>query len=306
VFARSKIFLLFIATLAFITLFSASSPQELGSAEIETVKVADRVYMLIGNGGNIGVSVGKDGVLIIDSMMAPQSEKVKAAVAEIHNSPIRFVINTHFHFDHAGGNEPLGKAGALILAHKNVKKRMKEEWSHWFFDYKIPPFPDTALPSVTFSDAITFHINDDEIHAFHVENAHTDSDVIIYFREANVLHMGDLCFAGGYPFIDAPHGGSIDGYISALDNVIDMIDEDTKVIPGHGPLSNREELKAYRDMLSTVRDRIARYVEEGKSIEEVLQSKPTADFDERFSKQMPAEAFVRIVFNDISKENSPI
>jgi glyoxylase-like metal-dependent hydrolase (beta-lactamase superfamily II) len=178
---------------------------------------------------------------------------------------------------------------------------MQEEWSHWALGYKIPPFPKTALPGVTFPDTITLRLNGDEIHAFHVENAHTDTDVIVYFRNANVVHTGDLCFAGGYPFIDVPHGGSIDGYIAALDKVLEKIDDNTKVIPGHGSLSNRQELKAYRDMLSTVRDRISKHVEEGKTVEEVLASNPTADFDEEFSKQMPAEAFVRIVYDDLSK-----
>jgi glyoxylase-like metal-dependent hydrolase (beta-lactamase superfamily II) len=178
---------------------------------------------------------------------------------------------------------------------------MSEEWSHWFYGYKIPPFPETALPDATFNDSAVLHFNGDEIHAFHVENAHTDTDVIVYFQKANVLHTGDLCFAGGYPFIDVPHGGSIDGCISGLNEVMGKIDENTKVIPGHGPLTNRKELQAYRDMLSTVRDRISEHVKEGKTVEEVLASNPTADFDEEFSKQMPTEAFIRIVYDDLSK-----
>jgi glyoxylase-like metal-dependent hydrolase (beta-lactamase superfamily II) len=292
--------LCFMIALGFMVVFSSSSPQELGPAEVGTVKVTDGVYMLIGNGGNIGVSVGEDGVLLIDSLMPPQYEQVKAAVAGISDGPVRFVINTHFHFDHAGGNELFRKDGAMILGHDNVRKRMQEEWSHWSLGYKIPPFPETALPDATFNDSAILRFNGDEIYALHVENAHTDSDAIIFFKKANVVHMGDLCFAGGYPFIDVPHGGSTEGYISALDKVLNMIDDDTKVIPGHGPLSNRKELQAYRNMLSTVRDRIAEHVEEGKTLEEVLEAKPTADFDEQFSKQMPAEAFVKIVFNDIS------
>jgi len=300
VLARSKKILPFIITLTFLTLFSSSFPQDIGPAEIETVKVRDGVFMLIGNGGNIGVSVGEDGILLVDSLMAGQNDEVKAAVAGIDGGPIRFVVNTHFHFDHSGGNELLQKDGALILGHENAKKRMKEEWSHWFFDYKIPPFPESALPKAVFTDSVTLHINGDEVQAIHLGNAHTDTDVVVYFRKANVVHMGDINFAGGYPFIDVPHGGSTAGYISALDKVIGMIDENTRVIPGHGPLSNRAELEAYRDMMRTVRDRIARYVEEGKTIDEVLESKPTADFDEKFSKQMPAEAFVRIVYNDFS------
>lgn len=300
----SRKFLTYVTILALITLFSSSFPQDIGPADIETVKVTDGVYMLIGNGGNIGVSVGEDGILFIDSLMAPQYEGVKEAVAAIHGGTIRFVINTHFHFDHAGGNESLQKDGAFILAHKNGRERMLQEWSHWALGYKIPPFPENALPDATFTDSVTLHFNGNEIHAVHLENAHTDTDVVVYFRDANVLHTGDLWFAGGYPFIDVPHGGSTDGYVKALDKVIGMIDENTKVIPGHGSLSNRKELQAYRDMISTVRDRISGYVEEGKTVEEVLESKPTADFDERFSKQMPAEAFVRIVYDDIANTDT--
>jgi glyoxylase-like metal-dependent hydrolase (beta-lactamase superfamily II) len=297
-----KKLLYFIIALGVMAVFSPPFPQDsqLGPAEIKTVKVTDGVHMLMGNGGNIGVSVGEDGVLLIDSLMPPQYEQVKAAVEDIDDGPIRFVINTHFHFDHTGGNELLRKDGAVIIAHDNVRKHMKQEWSHWALPTKIPPFPEMALPALTINESAVFHINGDEIHSFHVKNAHTDSDVIVYFRKANVVHLGDLFFAGGYPFIDVPHGGSTAGYISALDKVLEKIDENTKVIPGHGPLTNRKELQAYRNMLSTVRDRISRYVEQGKTLEEVLALKPTADFDEKFSKQMPAELFVRIVFNDFA------
>ena len=297
--------LLLLTTICAIAAFySSSSIQELGPAEIETVKVTDGVYMLMGNGGNIGVSVGMGGVLLIDSLMPPQYEKVKAAVAEIDGGPVRFVINTHFHFDHTGGNEALRKDGAMILGHDSVRKRMQEEWSHWALGYKIPPFPEMALPDATFNNSAVLYLNGDEIHAYHVKNAHTDTDVIVYFRKSNVVHMGDLFFAGGYPFIDVPHGGSTEGYIAALDKVIDNIDNNTKVIPGHGPLSSRAELRAYRDMVSTVRDRIFHHVEQGKTIEEVLAAKPTADYDKNYSKQMPMEAFVRIVFDDLSKIGS--
>jgi glyoxylase-like metal-dependent hydrolase (beta-lactamase superfamily II) len=293
--------LLYVIALAFITVFSSSFAQDVDQVQIKTVKVTDGVYMLMGYGGNIGVSVGENGILLIDCQVAELTEKIKAAIAEINSSPIRFVINTHLHYDHVGGNEPLGKAGALILAHDNVRKRMKTEWSHSFFDFKIPPYPEIALPVVTFTDSVTFHLNGDEIHAFHIENAHSDSDTVVYFRKANVVHMGDLYFVGGYPFIDVPHGGSINGFISAVDKVLDMIDEGTKVIPGHGPLSNREELQAYRDMLITVRDRILRQIEEGKTLEEVLASKPTADFDKGREQYVPPEGFVKLLYEDLLK-----
>jgi len=285
----------------FTVLVSSSFTQDFEQVQIQTIQVSDGVYMLVGRGGNIGVSVGEDGVLLIDSQFAELSEKVKAAIAEIDSGPIRFVLNTNWHYDHARGNAPLGQAGAVIMAHSKSRERMTAEQYHPFFDLRIPAYPETALPVVTFADSITLHLNNDEIQVFHLETAHSDADLAFYFRRANVIHLGDLYFVGGYPFIDVPHDGSIDGLISAVDRVLSMIDENTKVIPGHGRLSNREELQEYRDMLVTVRDRIKRQIKEGKTLEEIIASKPTADFDEARKQMIPPDDFVKIIFKDLSK-----
>lgn len=257
--------------------------------------------MLAGGGGNIGVSVGKDGILLVDSQFAELVEKIKAAIKEINGGPIRYVINTHLHYDHTNGNEPLGKAGALIIAHDNVRNGMKSEWSHGAFDMKIPPYPEIALPVITYADSVTIHFNDEEIHAIYLGNAHTDGDTVVYFRKANVIHMGDLYFNGGYPFIDVPHGGSVNKIIEAISRILGKIDKDTKVIPGHGPLSNREELEGYRDMLVTIRNKILQLIKEGKTLEEVIASKPTAEFDKTHQLIMPKDLFVRILYEDLSR-----
>jgi glyoxylase-like metal-dependent hydrolase (beta-lactamase superfamily II) len=275
--------------------------QEFEKVQIETVKVTEGVYMLVGSGGNIGVSAGENGILLIDDQFAQLFEKIKRAISNFNGGPIRIVLNTNWHYDHVSGNEPLGKSGAIIIGHENSRKGMTSEQSYPEFDVKIPPYPEAALPAVTFTDALTLYFNGDEIRAIHIEKAHSDADILVYFRKANVIHTGDLYFSGGYPFIDVPHGGSIDGMIRAADRILNMIDASTKVIPGHGHLSNRGELQEYRDMLVTVRDRIGRQIKEGKTLEEVLSSKPTADFDKGREQLIPPEMFVKIVYNDLSK-----
>lgn len=298
---RLKSLLSFLVLLILLTPFSAPSAQEFDKVQIKTIKATDQVYMLMGPGGNIGVSVGKDGVLLVDDQFAELHEKIKTAISKIHSGPIRFVLNTNWHYDHVKGNEPLGKAGAVIIAHENSRKRMAAEQYHPFFDLKIPPYPEAALPVITFSDSITLYLNDEEIYVFHIKNAHSDADIAILFRKANVMHTGDLYFSAGYPFIDVPHGGCIDGTIAAADTILEMIDENTKVIPGHGPLSNREGLKNYRHMLATIRDRVMQQIKEGKTLEEIIASKPTSEFDEDWAEAMPPEAIVKIIYNDLSK-----
>jgi cyclase len=298
---RLKTLLLFLGPLMLLTLFSASFAQEFNKVEIKTIKITDRVYMLIGSGGNIGVSVGEDGILLVDDQFAELHEKIKAAISKIHSGPIRFVLNTNWHYDHVEGNELLSKAGALIIAHEDSRKRMTVDQYFPLFDFKRPAFPEAALPVMTFTNSITLHFNDDEIHAFHIKNAHSDADIAIFFRKANVIHTGDLYFVGGYPFIDVSHGGSIDGMIAAADIILEMIDENTKVIPGHGRLSNREELQDYRNMMVTVKERILQHIKEGKTLEEIIAAKPTADLDKEWSEQMSPEDIVKIVYNDLTK-----
>ncbi|UCC73210.1 MAG: MBL fold metallo-hydrolase [Gemmatimonadota bacterium] len=290
-----------VAALAVLCLASVAGPearaQNWEDVEIESVELAPGVHMLTGRGGNLGLSAGEDGVFLIDDQYAPLTEKIVAAIRSISDAPIRFVINTHWHGDHVGGNENLGKAGTLILAHDNVRARMSVEQFMAAFDRIVPPSPEAALPVVTFSESVTFHLNGYELRAFHVENAHTDGDAIIRFRGANVVHMGDVYWSSAYPFIDYSAGGSIDGVIAAVQRVLATVDDDTKIIPGHGPLSNKAELGEYLGMLVGVRDAIVAEIAEGRSVEEVIAASPTAEWDEEWGEgYLNPETFTRIVY----------
>ncbi len=265
--------------------------------EIKTVEIAGGVYMLIGAGGNIGFSVGEDGVFLIDDQFAPLTPKISAAIAEVSEQPIRFLVNTHWHYDHTGGNENLGNDGAVIVAHDNVRRRMSTGGMIEFFKNQIPASPPAALPVITFADSVTFHLNGDQLDVFHVPPAHTDGDSIIHFKNANVVHMGDVYFNGIYPFIDSSSGGSVDGVIAAAERVLGMTDDQTRFIPGHGELSGRAGLEAYVEMLKDVRARIGALVEAGKSLEETVAAEPTAAWDDPWGKAfLKPEQFTAIVY----------
>ena len=257
---------------------------DFSKVEIAAEKLADGVYMLTGAGGNLGLSVGNDAVFLIDDQYAPMTPKIQAAISAITAKPFKFVLNTHWHGDHTGGNESFAEWGALIVAHDNVRKRMSSEQLIDFFKMRVEASPPAALPLVTFGADVTFHINGDEVRAIHVPAAHTDGDAIVHFRRADVLHMGDIYFNNLYPFIDKSSGGGADGVIAAVDRALALATDRTKIIPGHGPLATKADLRAYREMLATVQGRIKAQVAAGKSTNEIVDSKPTREFDEKWGK----------------------
>jgi glyoxylase-like metal-dependent hydrolase (beta-lactamase superfamily II) len=270
------------------------------TVRIQTVPVASGIYMLVGSGGNIGVSVGEDAVFLVDDQFAPLTGKIIEAVKAISDKPIRFLLNTHWHGDHTGGNENFSKAGVIIVAHDNVRQRMSVEQFIARFNRRTPPAPKPALPVITFSEVATFHLNGDDIHAVHVKNAHTDGDVLVHWQKANVMHMGDTFFNGSYPFIDLSSGGSINGVIDAAAAALTYANDQTRIIPGHGPLSVKADLVAYRDMLVAVRDKVQKLIAEGKPLAQVLAAKPSAGFDAKWGKGfMKADDFVTTVFESL-------
>ena len=291
------------ATLVALAALPAAAQQDYSKVEVRTLQVAPSVYMITGAGGNIGLSVGDDAVFVIDDQFAELSERIRAAITAVSPKPVRFVLNTHWHFDHVGGNENFGKAGALIVAHDNVRRRMSSEQFIESLRMKVPPSPAVALPVVTFAGAVTFHLNGEEIRAIHVPDAHTDGDAIVHFVRSDVVHMGDVYFNGFYPFIDTSSGGSVDGVVAAADKILAMITDKTKVIPGHGPLSNKSELKAYRDMLATVAGRVRQKLRDGGKIEEITaDASITADFDPKWgSGFIPPNKFREMVAMNLIK-----
>ena len=278
----------------------ATAQQDFSKVEIKTQKLSDTTYMMEGAGGNIGLSVGPDAVFIVDDQFAPLTPKIEAAIATLTSKPVKFVINTHWHFDHTGGNVNLGKAGALIVAHDNVRKRMSSEGFIEFLNMKTQPDPKEALPVVTFAADVTFHLNGDEVFVFHVPRAHTDGDSLIHFRKSNVIHMGDTFFNKLYPFIDTSSGGTVDGMVAAVDKALAIGNDATKYIPGHGPLASKADLQAYRTMLATIGDRIRTQVRAGAKLEDVVAAKPTADFDEAWGEGfLPPARFIEMVYKNL-------
>lgn len=265
--------------LPFLFLHLNAEAQNFEDVEIVTTQVSDHIYMLEGSGGNIGVCVGKDGPILIDDQYAPLSEKIKEAVRAITDLPVQFVINTHFHHDHSGGNEVFGET-AHIIAHENARQRI--------IDYELDQVEQgnqsavkpAALPALVFNDDMTVYQNDMQIELIYITHAHTDGDVAVYFREENVIHMGDLYVQYGWPFVDMMKGGNVLGMVESLDHILSVIDGDTKIIPGHGKLATRSEMIAFNDMLRTVIARVRSAKQNGKSLEEILKMKPMEGYED--------------------------
>lgn len=282
---------------------SSADAQEATPVRIVATQVRGSVYMLEGQGGNMGLLVGSDGALLIDDQFAPLSEKIMGAIQAVTDADVRFLVNTHWHQDHTGGNENFGKAGAVIVAHENVRKRMSVEQFIEAFERKVPASPRAALPVVTFAESVRFHLNDEEVHVFHVVGAHTDGDSIIHFERANVFHLGDIYFSAGYPYVDTSSGGTFDGVIAAVDQVLAMANDETKLIPGHGPLTGIAELRSYRAVLGELRSRIVTLLEAGKTVDEIVAAKPSQDHDEQWGTGfMKPDQWVRIVTKSLASK----
>ncbi|HEX6202423.1 MAG TPA: MBL fold metallo-hydrolase [Thermoanaerobaculia bacterium] len=282
---------------------AARAQTNFDEVEIKTVSVAPGVWMLVGAGGNIGVSAGADGVFLVDDQYAPLTPKILAAVKGVSERPVRFVVNTHWHGDHTGGNENLGGAGAVIVAHDNVRQRMSTDQFMAAFDRTVPASPPAALPVITFAGGVTFHLNGDTLEVVHLPAGHTDGDSAVIWREADVIHAGDLFFNGGYPFVDLGSGGSVDGLIAAVDRLLERAGEGTKIIPGHGALASRADLAAYAEMLKATRAAVAALIAEGKSREEVLAAEPLAAWDEKWGGGfINAERFTGTLFDSLTAD----
>lgn len=247
--------------------------------ELNTTKLTNSMYVIHGSGGNVILSIGNDGIILVDDQYAPVTEKMKSVIANITNKPIKFVINTHWHPDHVGGNEKLGEAGAIIISHDNVRKRLSNDQFFELINQTIPALSKKGLPIITFSDNMTFYQNNDEIRISYLDNGHTDGDSAVYFTQNNVIHVGDDFSDRAYPFMDLSTGGSIDGLISSLQSIISMINNDTKVVAGHSGISNQTKVKDYVGMLIDVRSVISNMIKEGKTLDEIIQSKPTSQYD---------------------------
>jgi glyoxylase-like metal-dependent hydrolase (beta-lactamase superfamily II) len=283
---------------------AATAQTNFDTVRVRAERLSESVYVLFGAGGNIGLSVGRDGAFIIDDQFAPLSEKIKAAVAAITDRPVRFVVNTHWHGDHTGGNANFGRAGSVIIAHDNVRRRMSTEQVRG--TNRTPPSPPEALPVITFTQSVSLHLNGDSVRVVALPASHTDGDALIYFTKANVLHMGDTFFFGAYPFVDRNSGGSFEGVIAVADTALALTNAATKIIPGHGPVATRAELQDYRRVLATVRDRIKALVVQGKTLPEVAAAKPTAEFDDRYGRGfINADAFLDMAYNDLKAKYAP-
>ncbi len=267
---------------------------------ITTVPVAANIHMLSGKGGNIGVFTGADGTFVIDDQFAPLTEKILAAIKAVGGDTPRFLINTHFHGDHTGGNENLGKAGTLIVSHHNVRTRLQNGYVIGAFGMKTAPAEPAALPTLTYSKKMKFHINGETVKAIHVHNAHTDGDSFVHFPAANAVHAGDLFFNGFYPFIDGDHGGSLKGMIRGVDKILRITDHDSKIIPGHGPLATRQQLQDYRDMLATAYERLLKLKNQGISAEDAAAQEPLKDLEAEWGDGIfTGEKWIKVIYSAV-------
>ena len=271
--------------------------------QITATEIRPGVSVLFGSGGNIGVSHGEDGTLIVDDQFAPLVPKIQAAIAGLGASPVKFLVNTHWHFDHAGGNEPFGEAGAIIVAQTRVRDRLAAGGT--VAGNTSPPAPKAALPVVTYDRGVSFHLNGDTLDVIHTGGGHTDGDSVVYWRKANVLHTGDMMMKGaGFPFVDLSSGGNVQHLIVSLDQMIAMTNADTVIIPGHGPLATRAELIAWRGMIATAVERVKALKDAGRTLEQAKAAKPVAGLADTSNSFFPEDQFVEAIWGSLDAHAS--
>lgn len=287
--------LLICLTAFFIFIVAAIAQQDFSKVEIKATKVAGNIYMLEGSGGNIGVCAGEDGIVIVDDQYAPLANKIKEALKGISDKPLRFVINTHFHGDHTGGNAEFGTE-ATIIAHENVRKRLQDGGPP---PGGAKPAPKQALPVITFDDKTSVHVNEEDIRAVHFPHGHTDGDSVIFFTKANVVHMGDDFVTYGFPFVDVKSGGSIRGMIAGDEKVLGMLPADAKIIPGHGPLSTPVDLRKFIDMLKETRAIVADAIKRGRSVQQMKEEHVLEKYESLGKGFIKTDTWIETLYNDI-------
>jgi len=287
---------------AFVALSAFAQERDFSKVQMKVVKVAGNVYMLQGAGGNIGVSVGDDGIVIVDDQFAGMAPKIKEALKAITTKPVKYVINTHYHGDHTGGNEIFGREGTII-AHENVRKRLESGTT--VHGNKNPPAAKGALPVITFNDRATIHVNGEDVRLIHLPHGHTDGDAMVEFTKSNVVHMGDDFFNGTFPFIDRENGGSIKGLIANLDVVLAKMDNGAMVIPGHGPIANKPVLEGFRDALKGTVAIMNEAIQAGKTLEQVKQEKTLVAWEHLASEFVTLEIYEEGLYKELKGGASP-
>lgn len=294
--------LLLIAVFLFVAV-TTPAQDDLSKVEIKATKISGNVYMLEGAGGNIGVSVGSDGILIVDDQFAPLADKIKASLKTLGDGKLKFILNTHWHGDHTGGNVAFGPE-APIIAQTNVRKRMSTEQKSEFFKRTTPASPKEALPVITFDESLSVHFNGEEIRVIHFPQGHTDGDSVIFFTGSNVVHMGDDFFAGAFPFVDLESGGSVEGLAKNIGEIIPKIPAGAKLIPGHGPLSSIDDLKAYHHMLLTTTDIVRKKMAAKKTLDEIKKEGLPDEWKSWGTGFIKTDLWLELVYRSLSKNKS--
>ncbi|MEL7148306.1 MAG: MBL fold metallo-hydrolase [Bacteroidota bacterium] len=285
---------------AMVLLTNTAYSQNFSNVQITETKVTDNIYYLKGSGGNIGLYTWAEGNLIVDSQFKPLGDKIKTKIASLANTQTKYLLNTHYHGDHLGGNSNFSADGVTIIAQDNVRERVQIAFTNTVLKREVKPRPKEDWPVMTFSESMSLFLGDEEVKAIFIPEAHTDGDAIIYFKNANVIHAGDVFVRYGYPFVDISSGGTIDGIIAGLDKIMEVADADTKIIPGHGELANEDDVKLLRDVLADCRFIVKKLKEQGKSLDDILTLKPLAKYDDQYSGSfINGNTFIQLIYESL-------